>query len=115
MFALIKIAITAILVFLISEIAKRSSLLAAALASLPLTTILAMIWLYLDTRDAKTTAQLSTSVFWMILPSLFFFLIFPILVKQGVRFFPALIVSCIGMAAVYWGYTRVLSRFGIEI
>ena len=56
----IKIAVTAILVVAISEVAKRSSLLGAVLASIPLTSVLAMIWLYVDTGDPEKAAELAT-------------------------------------------------------
>ena len=61
---------TAVLVVAISEVAKRSSLLGAVLASIPLTSVLAMIWLYADTGDAEKVADLATGIFWLVLPSL---------------------------------------------
>ncbi|MBN2870061.1 MAG: DUF3147 family protein, partial [Campylobacterales bacterium] len=65
---LAKIAITTVLIVLISEIAKRSSFWAAVLASLPLVSVLAMIWLYVDTKDVAKVSALSTGVFWLVLP-----------------------------------------------
>ena len=67
---LIKIAITTFLIVGISEIAKRSTLLGALLASVPLISILAMLWLYIDTKDAEKVGDLATSVFWLTLPSI---------------------------------------------
>ena len=67
---LAKVAITALLVVAISEIAKRSSLMGALLASLPLTSILAFIWLYLETGSGEKVAALSASILWLVLPSL---------------------------------------------
>jgi uncharacterized MAPEG superfamily protein len=58
-----KVFITAILVVLISEISKRSSLIAAILASLPIVSILAFIWLYIDTKSVEKISGLSTSIF----------------------------------------------------
>ena len=66
--AAIKVAITAVLVVAISEVAKRSSLLGAVLASIPLTSVLAMVWLYADTGDAHKVADLATGIFWLVLP-----------------------------------------------
>jgi hypothetical protein len=111
----IKVFITGLVVAGVSEIAKRSSLMAAVLASLPLTSLLALVWLYLDTSDAKAAASLSTSIFWMVLPSLFFFVAFPLLVKSGFRFYPALVCASILMIGVYWGYVQLLKRFGISL
>ena len=76
-----KIAITTILIVAISEIAKRSSFAAALLASIPLVSVLAMLWLYVDTKDVAKVSALATSVFWLVLPSLVFFITLPLLLK----------------------------------
>src|SRR4051812_3962048 len=97
-YLLLKAGITGIIVVSVSEIAKRSSLIAAILASLPLTSILALIWLYIDSEDVKSTTNLSIGIFWMVVPSLFFFVAFPVLVKWGFRFYPALLIASLAMA-----------------
>ena len=66
---LVKIALTTVLIVAISEIAKRSSLIGAILASVPLVSVLAMLWLYIETRDVGKVSTLATSVFWLVLPS----------------------------------------------
>jgi hypothetical protein len=114
-YLLLKVIITGLVVAGVSEIAKRSSLMAAVLASLPLTSLLALIWLYFDTSDVKAAADLSTSIFWMVLPSLFFFIAFPLLVKSGFKFYPALLFASILMIGVYWGYVQMLKRVGVNI
>lgn len=101
MYFLLKTLITALIVAAVSELARRYSLLAAALASLPLTSILAFIWIYYDTRDAQKVAELSWSVLWLVIPSLLFFVMFPLLIKAGFKFAPALILSCLIMSAGY--------------
>lgn len=87
---LFKVLITAILVVAISEIGKRSTFAGALLASLPLTSLLALVWLYRDTGDALQAAQLARGIFWLVLPSLLFFLVFPLGVKAGWGFWPSL-------------------------
>ena len=77
----IKIVVTAVLVVAISEVAKRSTLLGAVLASLPLTSLLAMIWLYADTGDAQQVADLASGIFWLVLPSLVLFVALPLLLR----------------------------------
>jgi len=62
---LAKIAVTTVLIVAISEIAKRSSLLGAILASVPLVSVLAMSWLYIDTKDVNKVSELASSVFWL--------------------------------------------------
>ena len=68
--AAVKVIVTSVLVVAIAEVAKRSTLFAAILASIPLTSVLAMIWLYLDTGNTEKVANLANSVFWLVLPSL---------------------------------------------
>jgi hypothetical protein len=60
---LVKIAITTILIVAISEIAKRSTFVGAILASVPLISVLALVWLYVDTKDVARVSNLSTSIF----------------------------------------------------
>lgn len=114
-YLILKTILTGLVVVSVSEIAKRSSLLAAILASLPLTSILAIVWLYIDTNDVDAVKNLSTGIFWMVLPSLLFFLVFPLLIKSGMRFYPALIMSCAAMSIVYWAYTAALRTVGIQL
>ena len=97
----IKIMLSAIILVAVSEIAKRSSLLGAVLASLPLTSLLAFVWLYLDTGDTQKVASLSTDIFWLVLPSLPLFLVLPWLLKMGWGFWPGLVVAALVTAACY--------------
>ena len=97
----IKTLITALIVAAVSELARRYTVWAALLASLPLTSILAFIWVYWDTKDSGKIIELSYSVFWLVFPSLAFFLILPFLLKQGLAFPAAMGASVIAMAAIY--------------
>ena len=114
MYFLTKTLISALLIALISEIAKRYTWFAAILASLPITSILAMIWLYRDTKDAQRVANLSYGVFWMVVPSLAFFLILPILLKH-LPFAAAMTIGCLIMAGFYFLYAALLAKVGIEL
>lgn len=87
---LIKVLITAVLVVAISELGKRNAFAGALLASLPLTSLLALMWLYRDTGDARQAADLARGIFWLVLPSLAFFLVFPAAIKSGWGFWPAM-------------------------
>lgn len=102
MYFLTKTLITALIIAAISELSRRYTLWAALLASLPLTSILAFIWIYWDTKDTSKIIELSYSVFWLVLPSLAFFLILPFLLKQGLAF-PLAITSSIAAMAVLYG------------
>ncbi len=111
---IIKVLITAILIATISEVGKRNSLMAAVYASLPLTTILAMVWLYLDSADVQKTSSLSWNVLLAIIPSCVFLVAFPILVKVGLNFWVSLLISAILTALAYWVYVAVLKHYGIN-
>ncbi len=111
---LFKTAISAVVVVGVSELGKRWSVAAAILAALPLTSILAMIWLYRDTHDSEKIVSLSYGIFWAVLPSLLFFLILPFLLKIGMKFPLALTLSSAGMVVSYLMYIWILKRFGIS-
>jgi len=99
----LKVLITTALVVAVSEVSKRSTLMGGVLASLPVVSLLAMIWLYIDTKDAGKVAAVSTSIFWMVLPSLVFFLALPPLLKAKANFYlasglaTALMLVCYGL------------------
>jgi len=101
MYFLIKTLITALIVAAVSELSRRYTLWAALLVSLPLTSILAFIWVYWDTKDTGKIIELSYSVFWLVLPSLAFFLILPFLLKHGLTFPVAMVGAVAAMAALY--------------
>ncbi len=109
---LVKLIVSALLIVLVSEIAKRSSLLGALLASVPLVSVLAMVWLYLETRDAERIAAFAQDVFWLVLPSLALFLALPWLLRAGVQFFAALGLGLVFTALAYAGTLALLRRFG---
>jgi hypothetical protein len=111
----IKVAVTAVLVVLISETGKRSSALGAIIASLPLTSLLAFLWLYGETGDAAKVAELARGIFWYVLPSLVLFIALPVLIGQGFGFWLSLIAACALTFLSYLVMIAVLSRLGILI
>lgn len=112
---LVKVAVTTILIVVISEVAKRSSLVGAILASVPLVSVLAMLWLYVDTKDVDKVSALSSSVFWLVLPSLVLFLVLPQMLKHGLNFYLSLGVSIIITVICYFVMVSVLSYFGVKL
>ncbi len=111
----VKIIITTALIVIISEVAKRSSLIGAILASIPLVSVLAMIWLFIDTRDVDRVSELATSVFWLVLPSLVLFITLPVLLQQGVNFYLSMLISILLTIACYFIMIHLLSRFGVTL
>ncbi|MCX4186540.1 DUF3147 family protein [Methylophaga sp. OBS4] len=112
---LAKVVITTILIVIISEIAKRSSLIAAVLASIPLVSVLAMIWLYIDTKDVAKVTALATSVFWLVIPSLALFITLPLLLKQGVGFYISLAISIGVTVTCYFVMLALLNYFEVKL
>ncbi len=115
MWYIVKIAVTTGLIVLISEIAKRSSLLGAILASVPIVSVLAMIWLYIDTRNIAKVSELSRSVFWLVLPSLALFVTLPILLDRGLNFYLAMLIAIVATIISYFLMLWVLPMFGVRV
>ncbi len=112
---LVKIAITTILIIIISEVAKRSSFFAAMLTSIPLVSVLAMIWLYIDTKDVNKVSNLASSVFWLIVPSLALFLVLPPMLRHGLNFYLSLGISLIITALCYFLMVLILNHYGVKL
>ena len=112
MYYAIKILISAILIVAISELSKKSSLLSAILASIPLVSVMAFIWLYVDTKNINAISKLSTSIFWLVIPSLVLFVSLPILLKFT-NFYLALFGAIVLTILAYYIMIIFLERFGI--
>ena len=111
----VKFAVTAAVVVAVSEIARRSTLWGALLASLPLTSLLAFVWLYVETGDSQRIATLSQSIFWLVLASLPLFLMLPLLLRSGWRFWPSLVGVCLITSVLYLGLVWLLRRFHVPL
>ena len=112
---LIKILATTALIVAISEIAKRSTFVGAVLASIPLISVLAIFWLYIDTKDITRVSALAASVFWLVLPSLALFVTLPILLKQGLSFYPSIGISIGVTVCCYLIMVMILHHFGVKL
>ncbi|MCK5125594.1 MAG: DUF3147 family protein [candidate division Zixibacteria bacterium] len=115
MYYIIKIVITTASIVAISEIAKRSSFFGALLASIPIVSVLAMIWLYVDTKDVTKVSSLATSVFWLVIPSLALFVSLPLLLKAGLNFYLSLSISSGITILCYWLMVTILNSAGIKL
>jgi hypothetical protein len=115
LYATFKVILTSVLVVAVSEAAKRSALFGAIIASVPLTSVLAMIWLYVDTGDAEKVARLATGIFWLVLPSLVLFVSLPVLLRAGIDFYASLAASVALTIAAYFAMIYTLKLVGIEI
>lgn len=111
----VKILLSATILVAISEIAKRNSALAALLASLPLTSVLAFVWLHVEGSSLAMIADLSVQIFWLVLPSLVLFLVLAWLLRQGWGFWPALGAATLVMLLCYFTAVWLLRRLGVSI
>jgi hypothetical protein len=103
---------TAGLVVLISELAKRSDKLGAAVAALPLVTVLTLIWLHVEHQPESKLANHASYTFWYVLPTLPMFLVFPWLLPR-LGFWLTLVASAVLTIACFLALALVLRRFGV--
>ena len=103
------------IVALVALIARRNAGFAALVASLPLVSVLGMVWLWRDTGDAERMAVHAEATFWYVLPSLPMFLLIPAMLRRGVDFWPALALGCALTVALYLLTAAIAPRFGVTL
>jgi len=111
----LKILITALIVVVVSEISRRSTIIAGLIASIPLTSLLAIIWIYFETSDVENIKNLSSNILMMIPPSLTFFICLPLFIDMKVEFYVSIFLSIVITAIVYWLYFYILGIIGINL
>tara|TARA_B100000700_G_C14325076_1_gene525516 strand:- start:84 stop:431 length:348 start_codon:yes stop_codon:yes gene_type:complete len=114
MYLIFKTLISALIIVLVSEIAKRYTWTAALIVSLPLTSILAFVWLYWDTKDTQKVIELSYSTIIMTIPSFLFFIVLPILLKLKQNFFFSLLISIISTAIAYIIFMFLVKKYNLN-
>lgn len=111
----VKAVVSGILIAAASEVAKRFPGFGALIASLPLVSVLGMIWLWRDKPDAKNMAAHAGAPFWYVIPSLPMFLLIPALLRSGLPFWLALTLGCILTIVLYSVMTLLAPRFGLRL
>lgn len=111
----LKAGLSGILIAIVSEVAKRNPGIGGLIASLPLVSVLGMIWLWRDTQDVARLAAHSTGTIWFVLPSLPMFLLLPELLRRGVGFWVALLAGCALTMALYLIMLWLAPKFGIKL
>ena len=114
-YLILKAAISGVIVMAVSEIAKRSPAVGALVVSLPLVSILAILWLWRDTGDTARIAAHAEATFWYVLPSLPMFLAFPAMLRGGLNFWAALGLSCLLTVILYFLTILIAARFGVKL
>lgn len=115
LYLILKAGLSGVIVAIVSEIAKRNPGFGGLIASLPLVSILGMVWLWSDTRDPVRLASHAGATFWFVLPSLPMFLLMPELLKRGVGFWPALTAACALTIALYSLMIWVGPKLGLRL
>ena len=111
----IKAMLSGLLVAAISTVARRYPGWGGLLASLPLVSLLSMLWLYGETRDAEQVARLSIGAFWFFLPSIPMFLVIPIMLRSGYSFPLTMVVAILLTILLYAGMSWAAPRLGIML
>ena len=111
----IKAGISGILIAVASSLAKRYPGFGALIASLPLVSVLGMIWLWNAKPDAENMAAHSAATFWYVLPSLPMFLVIPVMLRHGLPFRLSLGLGCLLTIVLYSAMTLIGPRFGLRL
>ncbi|MEG8041186.1 DUF3147 family protein [Sphingomonas sp. LR60] len=111
----LKSIVSGLLIAGASTLAKRYPGVGALVASLPLVSVLGMMWLWHEKPDAANMAAHAGATFWYVLPSLPMFLLIPALLRHGVGFWPALVTGCALTVALYTAMTLIGPRFGLPL
>ncbi len=112
---LLKLFLSAGVIVLVTETAKRNNFAASIIHSLPLTSLLAFIWLYAETRDAPMIGKHAFGTFWFVLPTLPMFLALPWLINKGFGFWPSLLGCIVGTVALYFLTMKLLDLAGVQL
>lgn len=115
LYLFIKAAISGVIVATVSVVAKRYPGFGALIASLPLVSVLGMIWLWRDKPDVPNMASHVQATFWFVLPSLPMFLLMPWLLRNGVTFWATLAIGCALTILLYLLMTWAGPKFGLRL
>jgi hypothetical protein len=111
----LKAALSGIIIAIVSEVARRSPTLGALIVSLPLVSILGILWLWRDTGDVERIASHAQSTFWFVLPTLPMFLLMPAMLRHGIGFWLTLAACCALTFILYLCMIRTLEVFGVTL
>ena len=115
MWFVLKAALSGLIVATVSTVAKRYPGFGALIASLPLVSVLGMVWLWHDKPDTQNMAAHAQATFWFVLPSLPMFLLIPALLRAGLSFWLSLLAGCALTIALYLAMTWIGPRFGLRL
>ncbi len=111
----VKLVVTAVIILMVNKLQLFSDRLSALLIALPITSLIAMIWMHQAGQSSERIANHAEGTFWFVLPTLPMFLIFPWMLRQGWGFGPSLAANCAITIGLFWLMVAVLKRFGIDL
>ena len=114
MYFIIKTLVTALIIVLVLEIAKKYTWTAAVIVSIPLTSLLAFIWLYYDTRDVQKVIDLSLGTIVMTIPSILFFILLPIMLKLKQNFTFSIVVAILSTSLAYFFFIILIKKINFN-
>jgi hypothetical protein len=115
LYLITKALLSGAVIAIASEVARRWPGWGALIVSLPLVSVLAMMWLWRDTHDPVRLASHAGSTFWFVLPSLPMFLLIPYMLRQGASFWTALLSGCALTVVLYLGMVQFGPKFGLKL
>ncbi len=115
LFDVIKVLLTAVIILMVNKVQLFSDKLSALLIALPLTSLLAMIWMWQGGQSSSKIAGHAEGTFWFVLPTLPMFLILPWMLRHGWSFWTALSVNCVITTVFFWLTVIILRKFGIDL
>ena len=114
-YTLLKLLLSSSIIVLVSEIAKKDNLIGGLIASIPVVSVLSMIWLYIDTNDIDKVKALANGILWMVVPSMSLFIVLPILINYGIKFYLSLTISILITMVCYLLTISFMNYFGFKV
>lgn len=112
---IVKVLLTAVIILMVNKVQLFSDKLSALLIALPLTSLLAMIWMWQGGQSSSKIAGHAEGTFWFVLPTLPMFLILPWMLRNGWSFWSALAANCVITTVFFWLTVIILRKFGIDL
>ena len=106
---IIKTLISAFIIIVATEVSNRSTLIAAIIIALPLVSIISLTWIWLETKDIDKISDLSTQIFWFVIPGLPMFLLLPIFLSKGLGFYVSMVISCGVTVILFYLMQKIIS------
>ena len=112
---LVKLLVSALIIVLVSEVSKKLPLIGSLIASIPLISVLGMVWMYGEKVNVSKIASHAEGTFWYVLPSLPMFLLLPWMLRKGINFPISLTVGVALTGVLYFIMAKVLTKFGLNL